>query len=261
MKTESQSEELDFDQVRRLVRLVAEAWEIPVFASERGYHLISGMRRIVGAAVSGCVLDRDFRPDGRGDFTPLALDGWDSAGLGTIKVVAEEGSAFNPAVRAMMRANHAVITGRRQDLVADRLWYGSIFVEHHLQPAHLDHGLFSAIRRPGGSITHGIGFHRATNDRPFTERDRNLVRLFHLECAHLLWAPDQTMAGQIGEGLAPRQRQTLELLLQGLTDKEIALRLGISPYTVNQYTKAIYRHYDVPGRAPLISRLLGNRCG
>ena len=32
--------------------------------------------------------------------------------------------------------------------------------------------------------------------------------------------------------LPPRQQQVLELLSQGLTNKEIALRLGISPATV-----------------------------
>ncbi|MCY1022469.1 response regulator transcription factor [Pyxidicoccus sp. MSG2] len=56
--------------------------------------------------------------------------------------------------------------------------------------------------------------------------------------------------------IAPRERQTLELLLHGLSDKEIAARLEISRFTVNHYTKSIYRRFGVQTRTALISRLL-----
>jgi DNA-binding CsgD family transcriptional regulator len=57
--------------------------------------------------------------------------------------------------------------------------------------------------------------------------------------------------------LAPRQRETLTLLREGLADKEIAARLEISPHTVNHYTKAIYRQFGVQSRAALIAKLAG----
>jgi DNA-binding CsgD family transcriptional regulator len=53
--------------------------------------------------------------------------------------------------------------------------------------------------------------------------------------------------------LAPRVRQVLRCLLEGDGDKQIARRLGISPYTVNQYTKVIYRHFRVASRAELLA--------
>jgi DNA-binding CsgD family transcriptional regulator len=56
--------------------------------------------------------------------------------------------------------------------------------------------------------------------------------------------------------LSPRERQTLALLLEGLTDKEIAARLGISPYTVNQYTKSIYARFGADSRAGLLAQWL-----
>jgi DNA-binding CsgD family transcriptional regulator len=59
--------------------------------------------------------------------------------------------------------------------------------------------------------------------------------------------------------LPPRTRDTLALLLEGLSDKAIAMRLGISPYTVNQYTKTIYRRFGVSSRSTLIARWLGRR--
>ena len=54
--------------------------------------------------------------------------------------------------------------------------------------------------------------------------------------------------------LAERPRQVLECLLEGDSDKQIAARLGISRFTVNQYTKTVYRHFQVQGRAELLAR-------
>jgi DNA-binding CsgD family transcriptional regulator len=51
--------------------------------------------------------------------------------------------------------------------------------------------------------------------------------------------------------LPKRQREVLELLLQGASLKEIASELRISRHTVNDYSKALYRHFDVSGRAEL----------
>jgi DNA-binding NarL/FixJ family response regulator len=54
--------------------------------------------------------------------------------------------------------------------------------------------------------------------------------------------------------LSPRQLQTLQLLLAGLSDKDIADRLCISPHTVHDHTKRIYTHFGVHSRASLIAR-------
>jgi predicted ATPase/DNA-binding CsgD family transcriptional regulator len=49
--------------------------------------------------------------------------------------------------------------------------------------------------------------------------------------------------------LTIRQREVLDLLVAGLSNKEIAARLGISPKTVMHHTTAIYRVLGVRGRA------------
>ena len=49
--------------------------------------------------------------------------------------------------------------------------------------------------------------------------------------------------------LTGRQREVLDLLVAGLSNKEIATRLGISPKTVMHHTVAIYRVLGVRGRA------------
>jgi DNA-binding CsgD family transcriptional regulator len=61
-----------------------------------------------------------------------------------------------------------------------------------------------------------------------------------------------------GDGLAPRVQQTLDRLLQGDSEKQIAARLGISPHTVHVYVKSLYRHYGVCSRGELLARFV--RC-
>jgi len=53
--------------------------------------------------------------------------------------------------------------------------------------------------------------------------------------------------------LSPAERRTLSSLLTGATEKEIGLNLDLSPHTVHQYAKSIYRKYGVKGRAGLMS--------
>lgn len=56
--------------------------------------------------------------------------------------------------------------------------------------------------------------------------------------------------------LPPRQRQTLERLLQGDSEKQIALRLKLSPHTIHSYVKALHKRLSVSSRGELLSRFL-----
>jgi DNA-binding NarL/FixJ family response regulator len=59
--------------------------------------------------------------------------------------------------------------------------------------------------------------------------------------------------------LPRRQREVLAGLLSGSSVKEIAVQLGISPYTVNDYVKAIYKRYKVSSRGELMAVVHGLR--
>src|SRR5262249_685069 len=99
--------------------------------------------------------------------------------------------------------------------------------------------------------------YRAPEAPAFTAEERTLVHVFHAACEAVLSASlcDPVDDDHVHAGLSRRERQTLALVLDGLADKEIAERLGISRHTVNQYTKAIYRHYAVTSRVQLLARL------
>lgn len=56
--------------------------------------------------------------------------------------------------------------------------------------------------------------------------------------------------------LPPRQRQTLALLLEGKREKEVASELALSPSTVHEYVRALYRRFGVSSRAELSAHFL-----
>ena len=59
--------------------------------------------------------------------------------------------------------------------------------------------------------------------------------------------------------LTPREREVVLRVVEGLTDRQIAERLRLSPHTVTQHVKRAYRKLDVDSRVSLTRLLLGLR--
>jgi DNA-binding NarL/FixJ family response regulator len=68
-------------------------------------------------------------------------------------------------------------------------------------------------------------------------------------------SPEKTPRQSIDE-MAPRLSQTLELLLKGSSEKQVANQMKLSQHTVHGYVKALYRMYGVSSRAELLARHL-----
>lgn len=56
-------------------------------------------------------------------------------------------------------------------------------------------------------------------------------------------------------GFTPRECEVIRLLARGLSAKEIGQELGISPYTVNDHSKAIFQKAGVQSRQQLVAAL------
>jgi DNA-binding CsgD family transcriptional regulator len=73
------------------------------------------------------------------------------------------------------------------------------------------------------------------------------------------------VSGAILATLTPREREVALHVVDGLSDREIADRLYLSPHTVRQYVKRTYRKLDVDSRVALTRLLLrtgaANRSG
>jgi hypothetical protein len=99
-----------------------------------------------------------------------------------------------------------------------------------------------------------LGLHRYDTDRPFTPADHKLVRLFHVELGRL-WKTDALRkAADATIELPPRLTQTLEGLLEGSSEKQIAFALGLSQHTVHHYVQALHKRFGVASRAELLAK-------
>lgn len=63
---------------------------------------------------------------------------------------------------------------------------------------------------------------------------------------------DIALSAALTEMLSPREQEICGLLVEGLTDRQIAGRLQLSPHTVNQHIKRIYAKTDTHSRVSLV---------
>ncbi|MFO0734684.1 MAG: helix-turn-helix transcriptional regulator [Labilithrix sp.] len=86
--------------------------------------------------------------------------------------------------------------------------------------------------------------------RPFSEMETHLLATIHESCAFVYEAREP-----MTPKLRPRQREALECLMTGASDKEIAVALGLSTYTASQYVREILRLHGVSSRQQLMAKL------
>jgi LuxR family transcriptional regulator, maltose regulon positive regulatory protein len=95
--------------------------------------------------------------------------------------------------------------------------------------ARLDAQFRGAVERLAGALEQQGNAHDATN---FLERARERGR----------------------ENLSRRLRQTLDGLMRGMSEKELASELALSPHTLHGYVKTLYRRLGVSSRGELHAR-------
>ncbi len=98
-----------------------------------------------------------------------------------------------------------------------------------------------------------VALYRRAGHSNFTERDRAIVHLIFQQVDWLHRDGLNIPAGPTVIQLSPRERQVLVFLMSGDAQKEIAIKLGLSSHTVNDYMKSIYRQLNVSSRAELMA--------
>ena len=89
-----------------------------------------------------------------------------------------------------------------------------------------------------------------------TQKRKMIADFFHLLGAQYSRSPARSVPG-----LPRRHGQTLEGLLEGDSEKQIAAKLGVARNTVHVYVTALYRHFDVSSRGELLALFLNHRNG
>ena len=99
----------------------------------------------------------------------------------------------------------------------------------------------------------GLAMVRRPQRRSFDQRDCQLIDWFHNEIG---WLYRTTLIPPQGIGeaqLTPRLYQTLQRLLLGENERQIAVALNLSHHTVHGYVKSLYRRFGANSRAELMA--------
>ena len=250
------------DDVRALLRLCGELRELGADPAAWRDHLTLAFERLCAASVA-MVGELRVKPHsaGSGGRCADAVALLHAADRG---VAADRRARFyddviwidhasDPTLDAVLPLYGTAFTRARSQLVADDGWYRSPCAER-LRAHDCDDFLFSMAPVPRLGVISSIETFRPWGGRRFSDRERLILQLLHEELARD-WIAD---AGS-GVRLTPRQRQVLELLRAGLSEKEIAGRLDISDHTAHDHVKAVYRAAQVRSRGELLARVAASQ--
>jgi DNA-binding CsgD family transcriptional regulator len=250
---------------RTLLRVVGELGELRHDSREWRTHLLERLCSYLGARTGMSItaplphiqffdaLQRRMISSGG---HPVVGHGWTPAEHDVVlQLVRDYESCGDPMV-PFMRANYGrFFTVTRQEVVADRDWYASDHVQEKRRPNDVDSFVMSHYYVPGYGW-HMFGIHRAWGDRPFSERERSFVELLHGALGELWTRHGVTGGLPQRDHLSGQLRQVFDLLCRGLSEKEISAAMSLSPHTVHEYVKKLYRHFGVRGRHELLAQII-----
>jgi DNA-binding CsgD family transcriptional regulator len=219
-------------------------------------HLLAGVARLAGSAVA---------VEYEGEWAPFrivgAVDwGWEN---GLDRRYFEAANAefvrtgcstpmMGPYLAAVERGGGPALT--RADILPDADWYRSAYYRDYQGSSGADAMMYCANQRTAAGWLSGLALVRPTRESDFAPRARSVVQEAYAAVVPLIGGPLAGFDDPSPADLPPRVRAVLRCLLEGDSDKQIAARLRISRYTVNQYTKALYRHFEVSARSELLAR-------
>lgn len=261
------SARLRLSDVRRIAALIGECRELGDDTGLWRTHLIAELAKLTGAEwglaaeMGGCT---------RGPRRDLGTADWGWQNGFNREAFIEMLTLFkhDPMYNLLMNAYIARLptNGRaclaRTDMISDRDWYNSDYFQALHRAVGTDATLvcFQAIPSTNDQYSE-LFLARPVGEPDFSARARAIV----LEvCAGIASHVGRSLARFIDpapSALPPRARQVLRHLLEGDTDKQIAARLRMSCYTVNDHTKLIFKHFGVTSRAELLARWIRRSWG
>jgi len=255
----SKSQRVRLREVRAVFRLIGECreqgWDVPAWRA----HFLTGINRLVHGQV---IMGGELYYDRRTRITRLVSigfdEGWETPDGRALyyRMMQESCVELDPIFHGVFPSRGKLATRHRSVLVGDREWYRSRIFNDYVRRAKLDLGINSYYRVGRGTLYFGFAVSRPLSSIPLGERERRLIELAHSEVGPLV---GRGLASETEPGpwqLSPRLRETLDGLLEGDSEKQLALRLKISRPTAHEYVTAIYRHFDVSSRPELMAMFL-----
>lgn len=223
--------------LRQAFQLVAECRERGDDALEWNRHLFEGLSRLVGAPIAPAM---EFRHDAAGRVVgcPFSFDsGWATAGQRSRwfeLYVAQGGFRQAPTYQRFMALPGRLVTRNRRELVEDTEWHRSFELNETRIPTGTGDMVCSCVRLQDPTGLYGFVLNRPRGDRPFGPAESRLVHRLHQELSLWLGRVLILEPGGLYGGLARRLHPVLRSLVEGDSEKQVALRLALSRHTIHE---------------------------
>jgi DNA-binding CsgD family transcriptional regulator len=145
------------------------------------------------------------------------------------------------------------VTASRDELTDAASYHASPTYLNLRRPLDLDDFVVSIRFVDVPQRTEAINIDRPHGAEPFGAREVTLMKLLHDEIAPLIGVRLATEEHLSRDGLSARLRQTLTLLLEGRSEKEVAAAMHIGSRTVHDHVTRLYEHFRVSSRAELLA--------
>jgi DNA-binding CsgD family transcriptional regulator len=240
--------------VRALVRLLGEVSVNPGDHVAKKRQLMNGLCALIGADLWIWALGSGLRPGAQPSYSTLLHGGFDAARLARLLVAVDHPdmkTMAEPFLRELTEKKTHLTRARQQIVPVGVIESRPVW--NHWEAANIGPILMS-YRPIAPDLTSCIALYRDFKRPLFDERE---TRIAHILLSEIPWLHTQGWTAGVGETvprLPPRTRTILNLLLEGLSRKEIAAHLAISLHTANDHVKDIYRHFGVSSQAQLVRR-------
>jgi DNA-binding CsgD family transcriptional regulator len=256
--------EVSLDEVSGVIRLVREVCDLWDDPGAWRRHLLEGACRLMNAHVG--IMLADYQPE-QGWFGSLAV-------TSVVGVPESMRSLVQPAIAQMNQRQFEDVSDNFPPGVANLYpdmerqgwvtaagnhlsdessyhaspWYQNFFKQIDCDDYVVSIRVVDVPRRP-----EAITIDRPHGGAPFGPREVALLKLLHDEVAPLVGVRLTTEEHLSRDGLSRRLRETLSLLLEGRSEKQVASALNLGARTVHDYVTRLYEHFRVGSRAELLA--------
>lgn len=240
------------------MRLVNECRDLGDDAAVWQGHLLAVLNRMAGALI--------------GTFGPIPLNPALASGFADSQIrgnwpsersrVRQTNWMKNPDLKAhpgvlrFLNTPGDLLARTRCELVADREWYAAPLVSDQFIPDGFDDGVIGRVVVPRAGCVALLTLVRSADDRPHPARYGRVLECVLRELSPHLGRSLLLTNQPTRHGLTARQRDVLDSLLDGDSEKQTAARFGLHPTTVHDHVKRLYRHFGVNSRAELLAYFL-----
>jgi DNA-binding CsgD family transcriptional regulator len=247
-------------QIRAAMRLTHECYELGGDCVAWREHMLHGLIRLLGADVAygGVAYWGDWlkRKTTSAEVHRVFSDvGWPNQRerQAYLDWVAHGVPFDNPMCKEIGRRRTTRLVATRPELVDTRTWRRAPLIDRLRNEAKVDEAITSAESFAAGKLLL-IALQRARGRRPFADRERETLRIIHEEVIAQLGRRLALFGEPSARDLPKRLREVLASLLEGDSEKQVALRLRLSRHTIHEHVKRLYRHFGVSSRGELHHR-------